>query len=136
MKPAKRTLITLCALAALASGSATRQAEGADLEAASVAALKAAAEKGDVQAQFGLARRYHEGWGVPQDDVEAYVWMKLAAHQNPKFSSAFNQVADKLSLDDLLKVDALYRERRQTIRKRQEAATAQDGKLSDDLVSP
>ena len=49
--------------------------------AARVAALRASAEQGDVDAQFNLGVMYAEGYGVPQDYVEAGTWYRLAAGQ-------------------------------------------------------
>ena len=46
-----------------------------------VAALRASAEQGDVDAQFNLGVMYAEGYGVPQDYVEAGTWYRLAADQ-------------------------------------------------------
>jgi TPR repeat protein len=42
-------------------------------------ALAAAAERGDVEAQFDLGLRYVRGLGVPQDYVLGYMWLNLAA---------------------------------------------------------
>ncbi len=39
------------------------------------------AEQGDAAAQYNLGRMYHEGEGVPQDDVQAHLWANLAAAQ-------------------------------------------------------
>src|SRR5260370_28730225 len=39
------------------------------------------AERGDVQAQYNLARMYDEGLGIPMDDVEAVNWYRKAAEQ-------------------------------------------------------
>ena len=39
------------------------------------------AEQGDAAAQYNLGVMYREGQGVPQDDVQAYLWMNLAAAQ-------------------------------------------------------
>jgi uncharacterized protein len=38
-----------------------------------------AAEQGDGLGQHDLGRLYEEGWGVPKDDVLAYMWYNLAA---------------------------------------------------------
>ena len=42
-------------------------------------AYRQAAEKGDTQAQFELARLYATGKGVPRDEFFAYVWYAVAA---------------------------------------------------------
>ena len=43
--------------------------------------LRAAAEQGDPEAQWGLGILYHNGEGVPQDDAQAVHWFLLAAEQ-------------------------------------------------------
>lgn len=43
--------------------------------------LRERAEQGDAAAQADLGRRYYAGEGVPQDDVEAVRWTRLAAEQ-------------------------------------------------------
>jgi uncharacterized protein len=78
----KRTL--LFALALIASGCAdARQSafcEGLSEESPSEDVLPCA-EQGDVVAQFHLGARYDNGYGVPEDDVEAVRWYRLAADQ-------------------------------------------------------
>ena len=48
---------------------------------AGVAALRASAAQGDADAQFNLGVMYAEGYGVPQDYVEAGTWYRLAAER-------------------------------------------------------
>ena len=45
------------------------------------AATRHAAEQGDADAQFDLGFMYATGRGVPQDDVEAVRWYRLATEQ-------------------------------------------------------
>lgn len=45
----------------------------------SIAELKAAAEKGDPEAQLELGKAFEYGRGVPRDYVEAEKWYKRAA---------------------------------------------------------
>ena len=40
-----------------------------------------AAEQGDARAQNMLGAMYHDGDGVPKDDVEAYAWLSLSVAQ-------------------------------------------------------
>jgi TPR repeat protein len=40
-----------------------------------------AADQGVGEAQFGLGLLYARGQGVPQDDVQAYMWFELSAAQ-------------------------------------------------------
>ena len=39
------------------------------------------AEQGDADAQFNLGAMYYNGYGVPQDDVQAANWYRKAAEQ-------------------------------------------------------
>ena len=47
----------------------------------SVADLQTLAERGDSDAQWQMAVRYHNGEGVPQDDTQAMKWFERAAEQ-------------------------------------------------------
>jgi TPR repeat protein len=47
----------------------------------SLADLRNRADHGDVEAQWQMAVRYHNGEGVPQDDAQAMLWFQLAAEQ-------------------------------------------------------
>ncbi len=47
----------------------------------SLADLQNSAERGDPDAQWQMAIRYHDGEGVPQDDTEAMKWFERAAEQ-------------------------------------------------------
>lgn len=44
-----------------------------------ITSLREAAEHGNLDAQFQLARRYQFGEGLPQDDTHAFEWMQKAA---------------------------------------------------------
>ena len=48
---------------------------------AGVTEFRARAEAGVPGAQYNLGVTYAEGRGVPQDDVQAVYWYRLAAHQ-------------------------------------------------------
>jgi TPR repeat protein len=76
----------LFALALIAVGCAEGELE----ESASCAALPfespledvlLCAEQGDARAQYNLGLMYAEGEGVPEDDVEAVRWYRLATEQ-------------------------------------------------------
>jgi TPR repeat protein len=82
--------------AALACGlasAAAAQAPALDADGLTdVASVRAAAERGDADAQVVLGRFYFEGRGVPQSDVEAVRWWRLAAdagHQDAQFHISF-----------------------------------------------
>ena len=53
----------------------------ARLEQENLAAVRQAAERGDVEAQYNLGVLYGMGRGVPLDDAEAVRWYRLAAEQ-------------------------------------------------------
>ncbi len=45
--------------------------------------FEALAEQGDASGQFFLGTMYGDGWGVPQDYVQAHMWYNLAASRLP-----------------------------------------------------
>ncbi len=51
-----------------------------------VDAQRTRAEAGDAEAQFNLGVRYDVGRGVPEDDVEAVRWYRLAAEQGDAYA--------------------------------------------------
>jgi len=60
----------------------TAQAAGSQItQATPFDDLRKLAERGDAYAQWMLGTRYHNGEGVPQDDVEAMRWFERAADQ-------------------------------------------------------
>jgi len=62
----------------------TAFAAGAPVQAQTpeIDALRARAEAGVAVAQYDLGVMYALGWGVPQDDDEAHMWLNLAAAQS------------------------------------------------------
>jgi TPR repeat protein len=73
-----------------------------------------AAEQGNAEAQFSLARAYFNGQGVPQDYVAAHMWSNLAAAQPTgvlqKQSSAFrNEAAAKMTPQQIAEAQRLAR---------------------------
>jgi hypothetical protein len=42
---------------------------------------KVEAEQGNADAQYSLAMKYVNGWGVPKDEKEAVKWLRLAGEQ-------------------------------------------------------
>ena len=69
--------------------------------------LHQAAEQGEATGQFpGLGLLFDKGYGVPQDWVQAEVWLNLAAahagaRQREYFARVRDAVAQKLTLDQL-----------------------------------
>ena len=68
-----RTLLFALALAVIPVGV---DAQDPDLE-----EMRARAEQGNPIAQYNLGHMYANGEGVPEDDVEAVRWYRLAAEQ-------------------------------------------------------
>lgn len=60
------------------SGPSTSLADDKTIDAV-IDALKKQAENGNGKAQFSLGTSYRDGFGVPQDFVESYFWLDLAA---------------------------------------------------------
>ena len=69
----KKTLLFVLALAAIPVG--------VDAQVFSLEEIRPLTEEGDVRAQFILGYMYDNGEGVPEDDVEAVRWYRLAAEQ-------------------------------------------------------
>jgi len=64
--------------------------------------LRPLAERGHSHAQFYMGIMCAKGLGVPQDYIQAYVWLDLAARtQINRFVEARDKVAKRLSADEL-----------------------------------
>jgi TPR repeat protein len=62
-----------------------------------------AADQGYAFAQYNLGLCYWKGEGVPQDDLEAYVWLSLAAAQGHEISSqARDDAAERMSRAEIV----------------------------------
>jgi hypothetical protein len=96
-------------LKAAANGSVEAQAEIGELpryypnnpllkSVNTVDALRQSAEKGNLDAQFQLAKRYQTGDGVPQDPSEAFKWMQKAAEHDGSKSSVVSDARCQLGL--------------------------------------
>jgi hypothetical protein len=57
-----------------------------------------AAENGDFQAQFGLAKRYQTGDGVPADAAQAFTWMQKAAQNTTSADSGQGDAMYRLAV--------------------------------------
>jgi uncharacterized protein len=53
---------------------------------------------------------YKEGKGVPQDYVYAHMWFNLAAEQNPGSTRARDDIASKMTADQIAQAQQLARE--------------------------
>ena len=84
---ARGAVVPALAAALLAAGCAGGQTSDEKLE-----NLRARAEQGDADAQFGLGVMYDDGEGVPEDDREAVRWfrlVRLAAKQGDASAQLF-----------------------------------------------
>ena len=71
-------------------------------------AIQKAAEQGAGPAEYALGACYADGIGLPQDLVEAYKWIALAASHGQKNAATFNEtLAKKLSADQKSKAQQL-----------------------------
>ena len=67
------------------------------------------AAQGLATAQFNLGLMHANGWGVPRDDVEAYVWVTLAAAQtsgadHDRMARDLNLIAARMTADQRIGV--------------------------------
>jgi TPR repeat protein len=70
----------------------------ADRAAEAAALLREAADRADGRAQADLALLYELGWGVPKDNVQAYMWNELAlAHGFGRAATARDSVAGHMT---------------------------------------
>jgi hypothetical protein len=61
-----------------------------------------AADKGHAQAQYYLGLMYCEGNGVPQDPVQAYLWLSLAAEKGIEAAGVYLDVlAEHMTPDQI-----------------------------------
>ena len=77
-------------------------------------ALRTRANAGDADAQANLGLMYAFGQGVPQDDVEAYKWLNLAAtyadaEQRERFAEGRDTAAERLTPKQLAEGQKLSR---------------------------
>jgi TPR repeat protein len=123
----KRTFaILLAALGLLAVDAQTAAPQaGAKPADTSPAAIRARAEDGSVVDQFLLGGSYAWGEdGVPQDNVQAYKWMSLAAQRGSGPTRDFyaanrDMVAEKMTPEQIAEAKTLAREWVTAFEKRQ-----------------
>jgi TPR repeat protein len=92
MGTSARCAAALVAIVLLASSAANGQAG----QTPDIGQLRRAAERGDDEAQYRLGIAYRDGVGVPQDDIEAHVWLSLAANFTRDHAQFYGQVAGLL----------------------------------------
>jgi len=64
--------------------------------AAAARLVRPLAQQGDANAQYILGVFYDNGLGVPQDRVEAYMWLSLAASQGRENAASIRDLAARL----------------------------------------
>jgi len=64
--------------------------------AAAARLVRPLAQQGDANAQYILGVFYDNGLGVPQDRVEAYMWLSLAASQGRENAAIIRDLAARL----------------------------------------
>jgi TPR repeat protein len=73
-----------------------------------------AAEQGNVDAQATLGFRYERGQNVSQDDVLAHMWLSLAAARGYPCADKRNELAAKMTPEQITKAQRLAREWKST----------------------
>lgn len=93
-------VLLLTAVPALADGDPT-----------GLAALRAAAEQGQVQAQYELGVLYEFGFGSPDHKIEAYVWYsRAAAAGNREAAARLERLRAELAPAELERAQARLRQ--------------------------
>jgi TPR repeat protein len=82
MKAPSRNFFPVFLLAALFLSPPPAWTQSPDIDPPSIEALRAAADSGDAEARYRLARAYERGDGVEQDDFAAVRWLRRAAEQD------------------------------------------------------
>ena len=77
--------------------------------------LGRAGEQGVAGAQYYLGLSYRDGWGLTQNLVRAYKWVNLAAQgvagwKAGKYTETLNQLAEKMTPDQIAEAQRLARE--------------------------
>jgi TPR repeat protein len=80
-----------------------------------VEALRAKAKQGDASAQFHLGFMYNTGRGVPQDYVQAHMWVTLAAstsqgEENERYAKPRKMIAENMTSAQIAEAQRLARE--------------------------
>jgi len=68
-----------------------------------------AAEHGYVMAQYNLGLMYEDGRGVPQDYVQAYMWLNLAASNNAGYAMLRDDLAKRMTSKQIAEGQKLSR---------------------------
>lgn len=94
-----------------------------------------AAEQGLVTAQFSIGRLYELGQGVPQDNIEAYKFYKLASEQgNEGAKENLNAIAKRMTATEIADGDRRYQKSKEEMRERQLRAMPPSARQSFDTL--
>ena len=74
-------VLVLFGMTSAGCGSDSGSSSGSKRDKESASAYRAAAKKGNAEAQYNLGLCYSQGEGVKEDRVEAVSWYRLAAEQ-------------------------------------------------------
>jgi len=72
--------------------------------------FRAAAEQGHTRSQYKLAEMYEQGEGTRKDDIQAYLWFKVAGQE--RYADARKRrkkVAKRMNLYQIAEADMLVR---------------------------
>ena len=123
-------IIVLVAVAVLSSSMANadyetgRAAWDGGRPAEAVSEWRAAANQGDARAMLALGEAYVQGLGVPQDFVEAHMWLNLAAARgDPQAAAARDALAGDMTAEQRAEAQKRARE---WVGSRQETAAAKN----------
>jgi len=73
-----------------------------------------AADRGNAAAQVNLGMMYQKGWGVKQDYVQAYMWLSLATGGNVNGEKELDQIAAKMTPEQVAEAKRLIIDRKLT----------------------
>lgn len=77
------------------------------------AELLQAAERGDVDAQYGIGLVYADGRGLPQDDVRAMFWLTRAHEQGDRDADILRRsIATRMTSDQFDQVALLLKSKK------------------------
>ncbi len=87
---------------------------GVDAQGTELAQLRARAEQGNPIAQYNLGLMYANGFGVPEDNVLAYMWYNLAAAQGgeavERAQSNKDTLEERMTREQIAEAQRLSRE--------------------------
>ena len=79
--------------------------------------FRKAAEQGVARSQYNLGLMYSNGDGVPKNYERAYAWINLAAAREPKYAKSRDEVAKRMTLQQIATAQELSMELQKEIEK-------------------